>query len=120
MTNVYRDKYLKMIIKTLKENVKETSNLELDEMVMTHFGITIEEECYAKNPGLDAYSKAVTRARMSIEKSTTNKRLFPMIAATIQPKANETVQTIEKKRIENNNGKQTIFLRTSVDAHRRI
>lgn len=43
-----------------------------------------------------------------------------MIAATIQPKANETVQTIEKKRIENNNGKQTIFLRTSVDAHRRI
>lgn len=117
MTDVYRERYLKIIIKTLKENVSKTSNLELDDMLMTHFGISIEEQCYAKNPGLDAYSRAITMARVNIERNTTMKKLFPLIAKTIKPKDCETTKTIEQNCTENNNGKQRVPFHTHVKTH---
>lgn len=105
MTDVYRDRYLKMIIKTLRVNVEKTSNLDLDDMVLTHFGISVEEECYAKNPGLNAYSKAITRARVNIERHTTNEKLFPLIAETMKPKDGETIRTIQQNHTDDHNGK---------------
>lgn len=90
-----RENYLKLVVQTLKENVKKTSTMDLDDMVMAHFGMCVEERCFEKNRNLASYTKAITAARLNIERYTSAKKLFPMIADSVQAKESEMVATTE-------------------------
>lgn len=79
-----RQRYLRLVTSMLKENVRETSDLLLDDLSFIHFGMEIEEGIYDKNRDLASYSKAITRSRLSIERHTRNKKLFPLIATAMQ------------------------------------
>lgn len=104
-----RENYLNLLIYTLKQNLKKTSDLQLDDMVLTHFGMSIEESCFARNRNLGAYTKSITIARVNIEKYTNMSRLFPMIAETMQIENKENKKEKEKNvvdtSVDNNNGK---------------
>ncbi|XP_031626067.1 uncharacterized protein LOC116342547 [Contarinia nasturtii] len=94
-----RPSYLKLLTQTLKENVKKTSELDLNDMALTHFGMNVEERCFNKNRNVASYSRAITASRLEIERYTSRNILFPMIdnamkveRATLTDKRNDSNQ----------------------------
>lgn len=77
-----RESYLNLLIYTLNNNIKKTlKNVNIDESVIQHYGLTIEEDCFSKNPSdLAPYTKAITAARLNIESYTEKQQPYPMIA----------------------------------------
>lgn len=74
----------------LKENVNKCSTLDLDDMVVTHFGMKLEERCFERNSEMNSYSRAITAVRLEIERNTKAETLFPMIAKSTASKTTET------------------------------
>lgn len=59
--------------------------VSVDESILHHYGLTIEEECFQKNhTNLAPYTKAITAARLKIESYTAKQQPYPMIADALQ------------------------------------
>ena len=96
-----RSRYLQTLVKSLKENVKKTSKLDLDDLILTHCALKMEENCRDKCQGsLHLYTKSITAARIKIDQSTSRNQLFPMIVECV-PANEENIVPAAK----NNNGK---------------
>lgn len=95
----FRGNYLKLLHQNLKENVKKSSDLNLDDDMLTHFAMRIEEDCFNRNRNFAAYTKSLTLARLSIEKFTATKKLFPMIAESFKIDEKSTEQKENGKKI---------------------
>lgn len=80
---INREKYLKLLIETLIENVNKTIKGGIEKDIITHYGICIEEDCFAKNKFPFTYTRAITLARLKIEKFTSDKQLYPCLANDI-------------------------------------
>lgn len=102
-----RQNYLKVLIATLKDNVKKTSTVNLDDLVMTHFGMNVEAKCCEKNYGITHYTKEITAARINIERCTAQRQLFPMIAQSLHVNESETIAATEKRKTEKRNKMDT-------------
>lgn len=101
-----RQNYLKMVVHTLKENVKKTSDLDLDDFAITHYAMKVEENCLDKSRGVASYTKAITEARLNIERHTSNNTLVPLIAKSMHVDGDDSeVDTVAAK---NNNGNYEI------------
>lgn len=76
-----RERYLNLLIHTLSDNVKKTlKNVTVDQSIIQHYGITIEEDCFSKHQfDLAPYTKAITVARINIERCTAQQQPYPMI-----------------------------------------
>lgn len=99
-----RKSYLKMVMQTLKENVQKASTLNLDDLAITHYAMRVEENCLDKSRGsIASYTKAITEARLKIERFTSAEKLFPMIADSMHIDNSKVVPTAEK-----NNGQYEI------------
>lgn len=111
MEFAYRQRYIQLLIKALKENVEKTSSLQLDGMTFTHFGMKVEESCTLKVQSMESYTRAITTARVNIERYTANRILFPMIAVAMLDDTNGTSEpnktTQKQNSAENNNGNFT-------------
>lgn len=81
-----REGYSNLLIYTLKNNIKKTvQNVNVDASVIQHYGLTIEEDCFNRNPSdLAAYTKAITAARLSIESYTSKEQPYPTISNALQ------------------------------------
>lgn len=99
----YREKYLKLLHQKLRENVKRTSDLNLDDLMLTHFAMKIEEDCHEKNRDSAAYIRALTMSRLSIERCTCEKKLFPMIAEAMQLFDDNKEKNIEQNQKQGRN-----------------
>lgn len=106
-----RKGYLKMVMQTLKENVKKTSTLDLDDLTLSlHYAMPVEESCLDKSRGsIASYTKAITEARLKIERFTSAKKLFPMIADSMHIVNSKVLTTAEK-----NNGQYEIVCAVSL------
>lgn len=80
-----RASYLKMLIQQLQFNVKETAgNVSVDQHIIVHCGLSIEEDCFNKyNPhcacSSSGYTREITVARLKIDRFTAAKKLYPAI-----------------------------------------
>lgn len=96
-----RSRYLQILVVSLKENVNKTSKLDLDDLILTHCALKLEENCRDKCQGSPhLYTKAITAARIKIEQSTSRNQLFPMIAECVPVDDENTIPAAR-----NNNGK---------------
>lgn len=96
-----RDGYLNLLIYILKDNIKKSLNsVDVDESIIQHYAITIEEDCFSKN-GSDVapYTKAITAARLNIEDYTGKQQLYPMISNALH--LNEMEQVSNQKSTDN-------------------
>lgn len=83
---ILREKYINLIIEMLTENVKKTTKLDVSKDLIAHYSLVIEESCYEKCHGLlSYYTKAITAARLNIEKCTASEKLYPTIANALKP-----------------------------------
>lgn len=99
-----REGYLNLLIYTLKINIKKAlPDVTVDESILQHYGLTIEEDCFDKNHSdLAPYTKAITAARLDIEKYTAKEQPYPMISDALQ--LNET-ENVSNQNSTNNHGK---------------
>lgn len=80
-----REDYVKMLHQELKENVRKTTGIPVDDEMLNNFAIQIEAKCFQKNcRDWTWYTKHVTLERVKIEKHSANGTLYPMIADAIQ------------------------------------
>lgn len=81
----FRERYINLIIEMLTENVTKTTKLHVGKDLIAHYSLVIEEDCYYKYRDAASYTKALTAARLHIEKCTANKKLYPTIAKALEP-----------------------------------
>lgn len=100
-----REKYLNLLISTLKENIKKTlENVNVDALVIQHYAIAIEEDCFSKYlSNLATYTRSITAARLNIERCTANQQLYPAISKALHPRQ---LEKISKQTRTENRGRQ--------------
>lgn len=109
-----REKYLNLLIHTLHANVKKSvQNVHVDDSIIQHYGLAIEEDCFNKHRSMLSsytrdYTKAITVARLNIEKYTANQQLYPTISNALEESA--------KEKGTNNHGRKNIFFSTFVQS----
>lgn len=98
-----REGYLNLLVYTLKDNIKKTlQNVNVDESVILHYGLTIEEDCFNKNQSdVAPYTKAITAARLSIEKYTAKQQPYPMISNALHL---DEIERVSKQTSSNDHG----------------
>lgn len=96
-----RERYLKLLIRTLNNNAKTKFENKVDENLLAHYSLCIEEECFDKSRNAEQYTKAITKARLNIEKYTADAQLYPSIAHAFQT---DCMQTIKDMPSKTNNG----------------
>lgn len=114
----YRDRYLGLLILTLTDNAKKASKDDVNKEILTHYSISIEEECFKKSRNIaSAYTKAITVARLQIEKYTSAKQLYPMVANALERDEEQHKIVVEST---NNNGTYNRLSFLSVDMIERV
>lgn len=107
-----RENYLNLLVFTLKTNIKATlKDVNVDHSIVLHYAMSIEEDSFYKHqPNLGSYSKAITAARLNIERYTSNQQLHPLISKALH--SNEMEKTSEQKCSRQNYGRQNELIET--------
>lgn len=104
---ILRERYLNLLIQTLTDNAKKTVKYDVDKSLIVHYSLSIEEGCFRKNRNHSAYTKAITMARLSIEKYTSNKQVYPTLSVAL--KCDDTTKK-DDEQFTNDNGKCKHFI----------